>query len=198
MKVMICGISKMKKKNSTLTKYLEDLNFTQNLKFKQNEIDNLAKKKINEIKVEFEKEENNTLHNIIIFLRLDKIRTLLNSSLPKNQQQYFINQQLSKNEIREIKQIFKLSKELVKKNNSKLYFVYLPQYSRYKINYDNKNYKLIKNIVNELKIPFIDIHKEVFEKEKNPLKLFPFEKSGHYNVEGYKKVTEIIFKLSKD
>ena len=189
---------KNEKKNSTLTKYLEDLNFTQNLKFKQNEIDNLAKKKINEIKVEFEKEENNTLHNIIIFLRLDKIRTLLNSSLPKNQQQYFINQQLSKNEIREIKQIFKLSKELVKKNNSKLYFVYLPQYSRYKINYDNKNYKLIKNIVNELKIPFIDIHKEVFEKEKNPLKLFPFEKSGHYNVEGYKKVTEIIFKLSKD
>ena len=189
---------KNEKKNSTLTKYLEDLNFTQNLKFKQNEIDNLAKKKINEIKVEFKKEENNTLHNIIIFLRLDKIRTLLNSSLPKNQQQYFINQQLSKNEIREIKQIFKLSKELVKKNNSKLYFVYLPQYSRYKINYDNKNYKLIKNIVNELKIPFIDIHKEVFEKEKNPLKLFPFEKSGHYNVEGYKKVTEIIFKLSKD
>lgn len=189
---------KNEKKNSTLTKYLEDLNFTQNLKFKQNEIDNLAKKKINEIKVEFKKEENNTLHNIVIFLRLDKIRTLLNSSLPKNQQQYFINQQLSKNEIREIKQIFKLSRELVKKNNSKLYFVYLPQYSRYKINYDNKNYKLIKNIVNELKIPFIDIHKEVFEKEKNPLKLFPFEKSGHYNVEGYKKVTEIIFKLSKD
>ena len=186
------------KKNSTLTKYLEDLNFTQNLKLKQNEIDNLAKKKINEIKVEFKKEENNTLHNIIIFLRLDKIRTLLNNSLPKNQQQYFINQQLSKNEIREIKQIFKLSKELVKKNNSKLYFVYLPEYSRYKINYDNKNYKLIKNIVNELKIPFIDIHKEVFEKEKNPLKLFPFEKSGHYNVEGYKKVTEIILKFSKD
>ena len=36
---------KNEKKNSTLTKYLEDLNFTQNLKFKQNEIDNLAKKK---------------------------------------------------------------------------------------------------------------------------------------------------------
>ena len=156
------------------------------------------KKKINEIKVEFKKEENNTLHNIIIFLRLDKIRTLLNSSLPKNQQQYFINQQLSKNEIREIKQIFKLSKELVKKNNSKLYFVYLPQYSRYKINYDNKNYKLIKNIVNELKIPFIDIHKEVFEKEKYPLKLFPFELPGHYNIEGYKKVSEAIYKLTKN
>ena len=29
-------------------------------------------------------------------------------------------------------------------------------------------YNLVKNIVNELKIPFIDIHKEVFKKEQNP------------------------------
>ena len=46
-------------------------------------------------------------------------------------------------------------------------------------------------------IPFIDIHKEVFEKEENPLKLFPFEMYGHYNTEGYKKVTEVIYKLTK-
>jgi len=39
-----------------------------------------------------------------------------------------------------------------------------------------------------LSIPFIDIHKEVFEKEQNPLKLFPFEQFGHYNVKGYKKI----------
>ena len=69
---------------------------------------------------------------------------------------------------------------------------------RYKINYNNKNYYLVKSIVNELKIPFIDIHNEVFEKERNPLKLFPFELPGHYNVEGYKKVAETIYKLSKD
>ena len=98
----------------------------------------------------------------------------------------------------EIKKIFKLSKELVEKNNSKLYFVYLPHYHRYKMNYDNKNYNLIKNIVSELNISFIDIHKEVFEKNKDPLKLFPFEKVGHYNVEGYKKITETIYKLIKD
>ena len=36
-------------------------------------------------------------------------------------------------------------------------------------------YNLVKNIVTELKIPFIDIHKEVFKKEQNPLKLFPFD-----------------------
>ncbi len=189
---------KNEKKNNILIKYLNDLNFTQSLKFKQNEIDDLAKKKIDEVIASSEKEETNRLHSIFIFLRLDKIRTLLNNSLPKNQQQYFINQRLSNFEIKEIKQIFKLSKELAEKNNSKLYFIYLPQYFRYKINYDDKNYNLVKNIIEELKIPFIDIHKEVFEKEKNPLKLFPFEKSGHYNVEGYRKITKIIYKATKN
>ena len=60
------------------------------------------------------------------------------------------------------------------------------------------NYDLIKKIVTELNIPFIDVDKEVFNKEKNPLLLFPFGLGGHYNVEGYKKVTQIIYKFSKD
>jgi hypothetical protein len=49
--------------------------------------------------------------------------------------------------------------------------------------------------VTELKIPFIDMHKEVFKIEENPLKLFPFEMTGHYNVIGYKKVAETIYKF---
>ena len=68
----------------------------------------------------------------------------------------------------------------------------------YKKTYDNTNYNLVKEIVTELRIPFIDIHKEVFEKEKNPLKLFPFELPGHFNVDGYKKVAETIYKFTKD
>ena len=64
--------------------------------------------------------------------------------------------------------------------------------------YDNTNYSSVKNIVTELEIPFIDIHKEVFENEQNPLKLFPFELPTHYSIEGYKKVTETIYKFIKD
>ena len=79
-----------------------------------------------------------------------------------------------------------------------MYFVYLPTYTRYKTTYDNTNYNLVKNILNELNITLIDIHKEVFEKEQNPLKLFPFELGGHYTVYGYKKVAETIYKLTKD
>ena len=98
----------------------------------------------------------------------------------------------------EFKKILQLTKELTDNNNSKLYFVYLPDYNRYKKIYDNTNYTSVKNIVNELKIPFIDIHKEVFENEQNPLKLFSFEQPGHYDIGGYKKVTETIYKFSKD
>ena len=98
----------------------------------------------------------------------------------------------------EFKKILKLTKELTINNNSKLYFVYLPEYNRYKVDYDNTNYNSIKNIVTQLNIPFIDIHKDSFQKEQNPLTFFPFEVFGHYNVEGYKKVAETIYKFTKD
>ena len=44
----------------------------------------------------------------------------------------------------------------------------------------------------ELNIPFIDIHKEVLEKEENPFKLFPFELSFHYNVKVIKSQSSYI------
>ena len=87
---------------------------------------------------------------------------------------------------------------MVEQNNSKFYFVYLPQYALYKTNYDNKNYNMLKNMMNELKIPFIDIHAEVFALEQYPLKLFPFESPGHYNVIGHKKVAQAIYKLTEN
>ena len=42
-------------------------------------------------------------------------------------------------------------------------------------------------------MPFIDIYNEVFEKESNPLKFFPFEMHGHLNEKGYRKVSEAIY-----
>ena len=76
--------------------------------------------------------------------------------------------------------------------------MYLPEYTRYKSNYDDTNYNLIKNIVTNLNIPFIDIHRNVFVKEKNPLKFFPFELDGHYNIDGYKIVADTVYNFTKD
>ena len=178
-------------RNEILQKYLNK-NFNQNIKLKQNEVDILAKKLINN---EESKKIKISKKKIISFLKLDKIRSSLNNYLPTDQQPNF---KVNKFLINEFTKILNLTKDLINQNNSELYFVYLPEYSHYKMNYDNSDYILVKSIVNELKIPFIDIHKEVFVKEQNPLKLFPFELSGHYNVDGYKKVAETIYKFTKD
>ena len=98
----------------------------------------------------------------------------------------------------EFKKIIQLTKNLVEKNESELFFVYLPTYSHYQDDFDITNYNLVKGIVNDLGIKLIDMHEEVFKKEENPLKLFPFEQSAHYTIEGYKKVAETIFKHTKD
>jgi lysophospholipase L1-like esterase len=83
-------------------------------------------------------------------------------------------------------------------NNSKLYFVYLPKYQRYKLENNDKEYNLVKNIVGDLKIPFIDIHEKVFQRERDPLKLFSFSLNFHYTKEGYRKVSKSIFKFIKN
>ena len=187
------------KKNNILINYLKDLNFTQNLKFKQNDIDSLLsnpfkerakelekeKEKEREREREREKERKIFVFKLIQFIKIYNIRvSFLPTPKPELEPEFI--------------KILQLTKELVNKNNSKLYFIYLPEFSRYARSYKNENYNLVKNIVTELKIPFIDIHKEVFEKEQNPLKLFPFELNGHYNVDGYKKVAETIYKFTKD
>ena len=174
-------------KSSILTNYLKDLNFTQNLKFKQNKINEMTSKMILDEK---EKQSNLSL-NIINVLKFFQIRGLISDFIHKDEYELKATPQP------QFKKILKMANDLVIKNGSKLYFIYLPEHSRYVLNFDNLNYQLVKNIVSELNIPFIDIHKEVFEKEKNPIKLFPFEMDGHFNEEGYRIVGKKIFNLSK-
>ena len=79
-----------------------------------------------------------------------------------------------------------------------LFFVYLPNYNRYISKHVNTNYDQIKKIIDELQIPFIDIHNEVFNKEQNPLNLFPFGINGHYNIEGYRKTAKVIYEYTRE
>ena len=98
---------------------------------------------------------------------------------------------------KEFENILQLSNEFAKQNNSKLYFVYLPQYARYidGNNHDNfSNYKKITKIVKSLEIPIIDINKELFRKHDDPLSLFSFRRNAHYNETGYQLVAETIFR----
>jgi hypothetical protein len=181
------------KKNSFLINYLTDLNFTQNLKLKQKEIDDLAIKIIKKEEKERKKRtERNTFEfNLIKFLKIYETRLVILPAPPPEPAPALVPGP-------EFKKILQLATELTNKNNSKLYFVYLPQYRLNKKINNNSNYNSVKNIVTKLKIPFIDISKEVFEKEKNSIQLFPFELRGHYNVKGYKKVAKTIYELTKN
>lgn len=174
--------------NDILINYLNNINFTQNLKLRQKEINNLKISFLEKRRKE-EREKESFKFNLQKFIKIYNTRLLIYKGFAPVPNQ---------DPILAFKKILKLTKELTSKNNSKLYFVYLPEFARYKTNYDNSNLDLIKNIVTNLEIPFINISKEVFEKEESPLKLFPFEQWGHYNIEGYKKVGETIYKFTKN
>ena len=166
-----------------LKNYLNDSKFSQNLKNRQNEINTIATKKLENAKFNIDENdhEERLLFKFSQFLKFFNIRYLLKNRYP----------------ISEFEKILILAKNLTEKNGAKFYFVYLPEYARYaQPNFDNKYYLEIKKIINKLEIPFIDVHTEVFLKEDNPLDLFPFKLYGHFTPEAYKKVSEIIFKRS--
>ncbi len=173
------------KNQKILNNYFNDTSYVQNIKLKQNLIDENIKKFITKYEKRLKKKEKKSIKKE--FIKLYNLRILI----------FGKKKEVPAAPLLDFKKILEQAKEITKKNNSKLYFVYLPSYYRY-VNFTNKEdindiYNSIKDIMAELEIPFIDIHKEVFEKEKNPLDLVPFEEIGHYTVEGYKKVGQAIY-----
>ena len=165
-----------------LKKYIEDINFKQNLKNRQKELDMLANNRLNEdIKNRRNIEYKYYLNfNFTSFIKLYNLKLFI---YPMKEQPNFLI----------FKQILKLVKRQATINNSELYFVYLPEYARYKHNYDDTNYLKIKQILKNLNINLIDIHKNVFLKMKDPLSFFHFKMYSHYNEEGYSKIAENIY-----
>lgn len=168
--------------NSIILKnYLNDINFLQNLKYKQNEVNKIVSSLL-------VKEENiESLSNKFRkFIKLFNIREIIFS-------QTNIKTTKNANYNIEFSRILQQAKLLAKKNKSKLFFVYLPDYYRFNTDYDNNSYIKIKNVVNELEIPFIDIGNKILYDNDNYKQYYPFGMAGHFNEYGYKKVTEKIF-----
>tara|TARA_Y100001970_G_scaffold122467_1_gene151784 strand:+ start:4594 stop:5910 length:1317 start_codon:yes stop_codon:yes gene_type:complete len=163
--------------NKYLINYLKDSSFTQNLKLKQKLLNELILSTIQD-----EIKKDNTKRKIDyneIFSRVIKL--------------YYLRQFIFNHPKPEFEQILKLTKNFSQKNKSKLYFVYLPDFYTVKTNLKKGHFYKVKKIINGLDIPFIDIHEEVFKKEKEPLELFPFKQNGHYTEVGYEKISEVIF-----
>ncbi|MBF0424563.1 MAG: hypothetical protein HQL66_01905 [Magnetococcales bacterium] len=79
-----------------------------------------------------------------------------------------------------------------------LYFVYLPEWDRYKgIARDHDAYKKRREVIDlarGLHLPVIDIHQEVFLNYPDRFSLFPYYdlKTAHYNAKGYAAVAKAI------
>ena len=163
-----------------LKNYMQYENFSQNLKSRQPEIDNITQSLM---ELEFKKE-------YIDFFKLKKTRSIFLSFKNANNQ-FKPKKKIAK--YKEFEKILRIAKDYSIKNGSNFFFVYLPEHERYITRYDNEKYNRVKDIIKKLDINFIDIHEEVFKKEKDPLDLFPFRQKGHYTIEGYKKVATKIF-----
>ena len=179
--------------NKILNKYFLEKNFSQDLEKKQKEIDDITERIISVEEERYVSKKN------IKLIKLYATRTLILSylnKLNKKKDVAFKEYKIQK----EFKNIVELMTSFANKKNSKIYFVYLPSYYRYKNNayqtYQNENYKVIQKTLKEFKITLIDLHQIVFDKEKDPLELFPFKLHGHYNSVGHAKVAQTIYELT--
>ena len=186
------------KQNSILKKYLVDKNFTQNLKFKKNDINNKLEKTIKfEEKKAIKEIKTRKKKKIFNILKLSKTKKLILSRINKKiivKDAKVVDEKIL---LLNFKKILKEVKSLSNKNDLKLYFVYLPTGERY-INLNNnhqfKNYLEVTNMVQDLDITLIDINKNFMNITDNPLKFYALEHPGnHFSENGYKKVSEVIF-----
>lgn len=175
--------------NDILLKYVSDDNFEQKLINHQPVLDKHAMhyqnenfKKISSFKTKLKK----------TFIPYRTFNLIKNLALKNDKK--IIN-------YREYEKILNKALKHSKISNSRFVVIYLPEYARYtsEFEFDNTKKKKVLQIVKNLNISIIDIHKELFFDEKDELKYFPLRNNGHYNEAGYAKIAEIIYnKLKKN
>ena len=95
---------------------------------------------------------------------------------------------------------------MVEQNGGEFYFVYVPEYWRYRYKsfndvelqkrYQSKN--TVLKIIEKQKINLIDLDKDLFRKIENPLNYYPFGLYGHFNENGYNLIAKFILKQIKN
>ncbi len=176
-------------KSDNLKKYFFDTDYSQNLMNQQNNIDELLNNFIHKKNKEEIKKDYN---EILRFLKLYKVRVNI-KSIFKDVNKY--ENDISKDKLEEI---LNMAKVLTKKNESNFYFIYLTGYKNNKEDYKKNYFKDVKDIVRKLDINLIDIEQSLLSLENDPKKMFPFNLPGHFNIFGYKKVSEKIYEAMRD
>ena len=184
-------------KSSLLKKYLDEQDFSLNLISRQEEIDSVLINYISEEwnrEIEKQRVEKIINHWIIRVFKLSNLRNKINLTLKPEPEP---KPEPKPEQLKIFKDILEKSKKMVSGWGGKMYFVYLPEFWRYSTGEEHINREFILHTVNEMMIPIIDIHKEVFDPHPDLLSLFPFRMYGHYNADGYRLVAEAISKRLK-
>ena len=193
--------------STILMQYFDDINFSQKLIKRQKEIDETLMRYVNQRwKQEEEKQwqrESLSSKYFIKILKLYNLRKTL-ELIPKAKTKISSDDQGWKKEPQNemFVRILDKSKKMINKWGGKMYFVYLPAYGRYAKGFEHPDYTGIEienrdfviSATNEIGIPIIDIHKEIFEHHDDPLSLFPLRMNGHYNTKGQRLVADVIIK----
>ncbi len=176
-----------------LNKYINQRNYKQSLKKKQKQIDQQNIKVLEEFISYFEDRQNKSKkYKYLRFLRLDKTKNVI-KSIFSEEHPLSIQEKVYK----KFQQIISEAKVFSEENGSSFYFIYLPSFEGYQNESNNfhKTQKIkIMSILKKLNVDFIDIKKELNEKNVNFKTIFPFGLSGHYNKTGYDIISKIIFK----
>ena len=163
-----------------LRNYLKDDEYSQNLLKKQNQIDELARSQI-------EIEKNKRFNKFKNFIKLYELRKLL--FIPKIE--------VKLNIPKEFEKILIKSKQIAEENNAEFFFIHIPNPNIYIENLKQNSHVEIKKLVTGLNIDYIDIGSILSEKYKDLKQFYPFKMYGHYNVNGYRNVTEEIYRIVK-
>jgi PAS domain S-box-containing protein len=176
-----------------LMRYLEG-NFTQDLVYRQPEIDAALSAYVEEARRELEHLANRpegkdgTAMNAAVF-KLSKVRQRLGLIYAAGDD--------TEDEMKLFEKILSHAKAVVSKWGGTLYFVYLPERERYVdpriASLSEKDRQQVLRIAKSAGVPVVDIN-DGFQAHADPLSLFPFRRLGHYNEEGHRLVAETVLK----
>jgi hypothetical protein len=188
------------RKNALLTRYLED-GFNQKDLARQSEIDRAIKGQLHSLNVVWEERRRRRTtsrsiwDNLGEFVKLPVLRGKLGLVSGADRDQILAGKDLETANMDVFRDIMVQAKTQADALDTKLYFVYLPEWARY------TKYKTwgaekrdeVLNLVDRLGIPIIDIN-PVFQAHGDPLSLFPFRAQGHYTETGHQLVAEEVLR----
>jgi len=187
------------KNSKILSKYILNKEFTQNLKLRQTEIDQINRLEIqNFLSYHKERNKRSLKYSILRFIRLDKTKSFI---IKLFNPEINPNTKIKDETFKRFYNVLKISKNYTNLMGAKFYFIYLSDYSSLLNNkIENKfNKKKVLEIVQNLNITYIDVSEEIINTDIDPLSLFPFGLPGHYSENGYRQISKIIYdKLSNE